>query len=38
MVIIAKNRINRRFNTIHTYQKWTTDVIEFKTQEAKNYI
>ena len=33
--IIAKNRIHRRFNTTHVYQKLTTDVTEFKTQEGK---
>lgn len=32
---IAKNRIHRRFNTTHVYQKLTTDVTEFKTQEGK---
>lgn len=34
---IAKNRINRRFNTSNPYQKLTTEVTEFKTQEGKNY-
>ena len=32
---VAKNRINRRFNTLYPYQKLTTDVSEFKTQEGK---
>ena len=32
---IAKNRINRRFNTPYPYQKLITDVTEFKTQEGK---
>lgn len=32
---IAKSRINRRFNTPYPYQKLTTDVTEFKTQEGK---
>lgn len=32
---VAKNRINRRFNTPYPYQKLTTDVTEFKTQEGK---
>ena len=32
---IAKNRIHRRFNPPHVYQKLTTDVTEFKTQEGK---
>ena len=32
---IAKNRINRRFHTPYPYQKLTTDVTEFKTQEGK---
>ena len=32
---VAKNRINRRFSTPYPYQKLTTDVTEFKTQEGK---
>ena len=32
---IAKNRINRRFHTPYPYQKLTTDVTKFKTQEGK---
>ena len=32
---IAKNLINRRFNTPYPYQKLITDVTEFKTQEGK---
>ena len=32
---VAKNRMNRRFHTPHAYQKLTTDVTEFKTQEGK---
>ena len=33
--MIAKNRINRRFDTIYPYQKLTTDVTEFKKGEGK---
>ncbi|WP_317327178.1 IS3 family transposase [Turicibacter sanguinis] len=32
---VGKNRIHRRFNTPYLYQKLTTDVTEFKTQEGK---
>ena len=32
---VAKNLINRRFNTPHPYQKVATDTTEFKTQEGK---
>ena len=32
---VAKNRVNRRFNTPYPYQKLTTNVTEFKTQEGK---
>lgn len=32
---VAKNRIKRRFNPPHVYQKLTTDVTEFKTEEGK---
>ena len=32
---VAKNRMNRRFHTPYAYQKLTTDVTEFKTQEGK---
>ncbi|MBQ1787085.1 MAG: IS3 family transposase [Turicibacter sp.] len=32
---VAKNLINRRFKTPYPYQKLTTDVTEFKTQEGK---
>ncbi|MGL4336689.1 MAG: IS3 family transposase [Turicibacter sp.] len=32
---VAKNRINRLFNTPNPYQKLATDVTEFKTQEGK---